>query len=265
MATQPQQPDKAYGLFKHYIAAQPTTPVPVIGPTPVPTDRQFPPVNTPVGQIQQKPRNKLRRIRLIAMTLSILVTIVLFFSWHMVSQSVTSSAPSPQTLTVLSPNSTVNQIVHATPTLEKSTSNIQVYIVGAVKHPGVYTLPNTSRVYQLLQIAGGPLGNANLIALNLASKLSDGQEIYVAAIGEAPSTPVSSSGSVSTTASPGLSLNINTATADDMRQNLHIGAATAQKIVTYRLENGNFTSVDQLLQVVSKSIYDKIKGQITLS
>jgi competence protein ComEA len=265
MATQPQQPDKAYGLLKHYIATQPTTPVPVIGPIPVPTDLQLPLVNTAVGQIQQKPRNKLRRIRLVAMTLSILVTIVLFFSWRMVSQTMTSSALSPQTLTVLSPSSTVSQIAHATPMLEKNASDIQVYIVGAVKHPGVYTLPNTARVYQLLQIAGGPLGNANLITLNLASRLNDGQEIYVAAIGEISSTPASTSGSVGATASTGQSLNINTATADDMRQNLHIGTATAQHIVTYRLEHGNFTSVDQLLQVVSKSIYDKIKGQITIS
>ncbi len=53
-------------------------------------------------------------------------------------------------------------------------------IVGAVRHPGVYTLPASARVYQLLQAAGGPLPNADLVALNMAAKLSDGQEVYVA-------------------------------------------------------------------------------------
>ncbi len=49
-----------------------------------------------------------------------------------------------------------------------------------------------------------------------------------------------------------------------MRQSLHISATTAQSIVNYRQQNGPFTSIDQLQLVVSKSIYDKIKGLITI-
>src|SRR5260370_33348477 len=52
--------------------------------------------------------------------------------------------------------------------------NIQAYIVGAVKNPGVYALPTGARVYALLQAAGGPKPKANLVALNLAAPLVDG-------------------------------------------------------------------------------------------
>ncbi len=50
----------------------------------------------------------------------------------------------------------------------------------------------------------------------------------------------------------------------EMRQVLHISAATAQKIIDYRVQHGNYTSVDQLLQVVSRSIYDKIRKLVTV-
>lgn len=57
---------------------------------------------------------------------------------------------------------------------------------------------------------------------------------------------------------------MNTATLDQMRQDLHVSSATAQKIIDYRTQHGPYTSVDQLLQVVSRSIYDKIKNSVTV-
>lgn len=147
--------------------------------------------------------------------------------------------------------------------------NIQVYIVGAVKNPGVYTLPAGARVYALVQAAGGALPKANLVALNLAAKLTDGEEVYVTLIGELPPTymggvPGPGSGTPNSTAT-GQLVNINTASVDELRQNLHVSSATAQAIVNYRVQNGPYSSTDQLLQVVSKSIYDHIKNQVTIS
>jgi len=49
-----------------------------------------------------------------------------------------------------------------------------------------------------------------------------------------------------------------------MRQSLHISTTTAQSIVNYRQQNGSFTSTDQLQLVVSKTIFEKIKGLITI-
>ncbi|HEV7236301.1 MAG TPA: ComEA family DNA-binding protein [Ktedonobacteraceae bacterium] len=154
-----------------------------------------------------------------------------------------------------------------------SSGSIRVYIVGAVKNPGVYTLTINARVYDLLQAAGGPQAKADLVTLNLAAKLTDGEEVYVTLVGEVPPTylggvpgPGATSGTpnASGTATTGQLVNINTASADDMRLNLHVSSTTAQNIVNFRLQHGPYTSVDQLLQVVSKSIYDKIKGQVTV-
>jgi competence protein ComEA len=133
----------------------------------------------------------------------------------------------------------------------------------------VYTLEAGARVYALLQAAGGPLPKANLVALNLAAKLTDGEEVYVTMIGEIPPTylggvPGPGNGTPNSAAT-GQLVNINTASADEMRQNLHVSSTTAQNIVNYRTQHGPFSSIDQLLQVVSKSIYDHIKGLVTIS
>ncbi|HLX41590.1 MAG TPA: helix-hairpin-helix domain-containing protein, partial [Ktedonobacteraceae bacterium] len=59
-------------------------------------------------------------------------------------------------------------------------------------------------------------------------------------------------------------VNINTASVDQLRTELHVSSTTANAIVNYRLQNGPYTSIDQLLQVVSKEIYDHIQNQVTV-
>ena len=207
--------------------------------------------------------NRKRLGRTLAGVLLLALVVALYLTWY---------SPTPTT----SPAGITQQSFSGTTSTNSTTSNntptasgtIQVYIVGAVKHPGVYQLPADARVYQLLQAAGGPLPDANLVALNLAAQVKDGEEIYVIRTGETPPTyyggvPGIGTGS-NTGSSNGQLVNINTASSDEMRQQLHISSTTAQAIINYRLQNGAFTSVDQLLQVVSKSIYDKIKDQVTV-
>ena len=191
--------------------------------------------------------------RAVPVAIAMVAAIALYLTWH---SSATPPSPSitQQTLSSISPNSPTD-----------TSGVIQVYIVGAVKHPGVYTLPADARVYQLLQAAGGPLPNANLVALNMAARLTDGQEVYVTVVGEVPPTYLGGvPGTNPNTANSGTLVNINTASVEEMRQVLHISAATAQKIINYRLQHGNYTSVDQLLQVVSRSIYDRIRKLVTV-
>lgn len=176
------------------------------------------------------------------------------------------------------PASANNQAI-TTNTALKSTKNttnapstgglLQVYAVGAIKNPGIYRLAAGSRVYQLLAAAGGPLPEANLVALNLAAPLSDGEEVYVAKIGETP--PSSAGGSSSAknstntpTTATGVLVNINTASTTELRQQLHVSSTTANNIVNYRTQHGSYNSVDQLLQVISESIYNRIKGMVTV-
>lgn len=223
------------------------------------------PVDPPLPEQRPEQSRTYRRryARIFAIAVIVALTITLYFIWN--SPTAPTSAPSISQQNFSSTSSSDNSSSSAT-----DSGDIKVYVVGAVKHPGVYTLPPDARVSDLLQAAGGPLPDANLVALNLAAKLSDGQEVYVITIGEIPPTyaggvpgPGTDTTSGGNTATGSL-VNINTATVDEMRQNLHVSSTTAQNIVNYRTQNGPFTSVDQLLQVVSKSIYDKIKDLVTV-
>lgn len=216
------------------------------------------------------PSAKRKYTRIIAVVLTIALAITLYFIWFApFTAKIPSSAPSQNFS-----GSSANTGSSTTNSSSDSSGDIQAYVVGAVKHPGVYTLPSGARVYQLLQAAGGALPNANLVALNLAATLTDGQEVYVIAVGESPPTYVGgvpgtgtgagTSGGSSTGTGSGQLVNINTASIDEMRQSLHISSTTAQNIINYRTQHGPFTSIDQLLQIMSKTTYDKIKNEVTI-
>jgi competence protein ComEA len=59
-------------------------------------------------------------------------------------------------------------------------------------------------------------------------------------------------------------VNINTAGADELEQQLSISSKTAQTIIDYRVQHGPYTSVDTLAQIVSDTIYKKIKDKVTV-
>ncbi len=218
--------------------------------------------------IDKKQNVSLRAVTLIALVL----TGVLFFIWRPTTTPTPASAITQQnfssTVSTGSPGNTIKNTASA------PGGQIQVYIIGEVKNPGIYRVEAGARVYQLLQEAGGPLPDANLVTLNLAAKLSDGQEIYVAKRGESSPTSIAGeslpgsnsngTGSAGSTTSTGAPVNINTASVTILEQQLHIARSTAQNIVNYRMQHGAYTSADQLLQVVRKTTYDKIKGMVTV-
>jgi competence protein ComEA len=256
----PQQYQQTYAQPQNSLTQQQTMPQSAIVP---PSN----PLGTGTSNTDPPPPSNNRRkyIRIFALTLALVLIAGLYFLWH------TSSAPSTQPAIT---QQNFGRSLSNPPTTSVNSSNtggdIQVYVTGAVKHPGVYPLPPDARVYQLLQAAGGPLPNANLVALNLAAKLTDGQEVYVTILGETPPTYLGGVPGPGTGGTPGVNtgsgqlVNINTASVDDLRQNLHISSTSAQNIVNYRLQHGNYTSVDELLQVVSRSIYDRIKDMVTI-
>ena len=247
--------------------------------TPYPLDQAMPTISYPMLDQAMPPMSdaeldqgmaidahakKTLIMRLVAIAVVLISALAFYLIWRPASSASSLPVVTQQNASRTSSNNgtTTNVAVN-------SSGSIQIYILGAVRHPGVYTLPADARVYQLLLAAGGPLPNADLVALNLAAKLNDGQEIYVTAIGESPPLGLSTSSSTvdssSTPSAQGQSLvNINTATAQEMEKQLHISSKTAQAIINYREQHGPFTSVSQLTQVVSKSIYNKIKNEVTV-
>ena len=139
-----------------------------------------------------------------------------------------------------------------------------VDVAGWVRKPGVYEFPAGARVIDAVEEAGGPREGAELMLLNLAAPLTDGQQILVPKEGEAPAVPVTG-GTAGTGATGGL-ININTADATAFEALNGIGEVLAAAIVTYRDEHGPFTSVDQLEDVpgIGPSTLEEIRSQVTV-
>jgi competence protein ComEA len=126
---------------------------------------------------------------------------------------------------------------------------VVVQVAGAVSRPGVYHLPDGARVDDLIAAAGGPVGDADLQAMALASRLVDGQRVQVPHQGEVlPSTatgvPPSATG-----LTPAAPLDLNTASEADLDSLPGVGPTTAHAIVAYREAHGPFHQVDDLTDV----------------
>ncbi|MEZ5097448.1 MAG: ComEA family DNA-binding protein [Nocardioides sp.] len=132
-------------------------------------------------------------------------------------------------------------------------ADVVVDVAGKVRHPGLAVLTPGARVADALAAAGGARPGVDLSSLNLARPLVDGEQILVGVPGRPGLAPVAPAGSVA----PAL-VNINTATAIELEALPEVGPVTAQAILTWRVEHGGFTSVDDLLDV------DGI-GEVTLA
>ncbi len=132
-----------------------------------------------------------------------------------------------------------------------------VDVAGKVRRPGIVELPAGSRVVDALEAAGGVRPDVDTAALNLARPLVDGEQIVVglsvpAVASASPSAMPPPGGPVPALPTPSGAIarvNLNTATQVELETLPGIGPVTAQAILTWRTENGGFTSVDELLEV----------------
>lgn len=72
-----------------------------------------------------------------------------------------------------------------------ASTEVVVSVVGLVDRPGLHRLPGGSRIADAIEIAGGARDGADLAGLNLAQRLSDGDQLVVGATGpqSVPTTP----------------------------------------------------------------------------
>lgn len=140
---------------------------------------------------------------------------------------------------------------------------IQAYITGAVVSPGVYALQPGSRVNDLVQAAGGALPDADMTSVNLAKRVSDEDQVYVSSAGEAPPTDVAQ---VPPAASRSGLIDINRASAVELKTLPGIGDVRSKAIVDYRTEIGRFQRIDQLLDVpgIGNATLEGIRELVTL-
>lgn len=145
---------------------------------------------------------------------------------------------------------------------------IYVDVGGEVNNPGLYALPEGSRVNDAVIIAGGVTNEADLTEVNLAYILSDAMKVTIPKkIKEVKKTKTVVSTSVNITSENNTNtgkININTATKEQLTTLSGIGDSTAEKIIKYREENGNFNSVEDIKKVsgIGESKYNKISDKI---
>ena len=152
---------------------------------------------------------------------------------------------------------------------ENITKDITVDVSGAVKSPGVYKFEKDSRVEDAIRQAGGFSEQAHKQfvskSLNLATKLIDGQKIYIPFEGELASiAPIATTAalipSVSNQTIQSGIVKLNSSSQSELEELNGVGPVTAKKIIDGRPYN----TVGELLskKVVSKSVYEKIKGEV---
>jgi len=177
------------------------------------------------------------------------------------------------------------------PRLFDQSRSIRIHVAGAVKKPGVYTVPSWARVTDAVRKAGGATTNANLDAINLADFLKDGEQLRIPIRGgrerlashlpspepAAPPPTIGGRGlgrhpfvtaaAGSAAASGGAApINLNTATREELEGLPGVGAVTAEKIVSYRQTNGPFLQTEDLLNVrgIGEKKFEKLQPLVAV-
>jgi competence protein ComEA len=161
-----------------------------------------------------------------------------------------------------------------TPLPSPTPGPLRVDVAGAVRSPGVYTLPTASIIADAIAAAGGPSADADLDRVNKAVPLSDGMQVYVPHEAEtaapqpvepipakAASVPLTETGAGGAS-DPGALVDINTATLAELDTLPGIGPATAQRIIDGR----PYGAIEDLLRVkgIGQATFDKLKERITV-
>ena len=150
--------------------------------------------------------------------------------------------------------------------------NCYVDIKGEVLRPGVYEFSCESRIQEVIKKAGGFTEEADEIKINLAQKISDQMQIIVSNLNSIHECVVtygySEKVNLSNTTPSNLkqgTVNINTATLEELQTIKGIGKKKAEAILQYRKEHGAFRTKEDLLQVkgIGKKALEAIESQVT--
>lgn len=164
---------------------------------------------------------------------------------------------------------------------------VYVDIKGAVKKPGVYEINSDKKIIDVITMAGGLMENANTDNINLSKKVTDEMVIIIYTNEEVKNSNIvdtvikvidkecvcpniQNDGCINTEINDSITnvnktININTATLEELMSINGLGEAKAKAIIKYREENGYFKIIDDLLNVsgIGEALFEKIKEYIT--
>ena len=144
-------------------------------------------------------------------------------------------------------------------TMETEVPMIVVYITGEVQNPDIYEVPEHSRLYEVIEVAGGFLPGASKESLNLARFVFDGEQIFVPQYTTDDEND-SKAFMISTKVS------INQGSVDELMTLTGIGETKAKAIIEYRKTYGPFQKIEDIMNVngIKDAMYKKIKNEIVI-
>lgn len=164
---------------------------------------------------------------------------------------------------------------------------VYIDIKGAVKKPGVYKINSDKKIIDVITMAGGLMENANTDNINLSRKVTDEMVIIIYTNEEVKNSNIvdtvikvvdkecvcpniQNDGCINTEINDSITnvnktININTATLEELMSINGLGEAKAKAIIKYREENGYFKIIDDLLNVsgIGEALFEKFKEYIT--
>lgn len=170
---------------------------------------------------------------------------------------------------IIRQNTQSANVIFITQSTESARIKIKVDLAGSIMNPGVYELPEGSRISDALALAGGfsALADRDWVEKNInrAAKVIDGGKIYIPKTGEFfQSSNLSPLGNLSdlSGSSSIQKININTASQSELESLPGVGPATAGKIISGR----PYQTIEELKtkKITGNALFEKIKDQITL-
>jgi len=187
-------------------------------------------------------------------------------------KSITTEETSSDGIEIEVEQISTDNIIVTEEAIEKT--KIFVYVCGAVQNAGVYSLPDSTRIYEAIVQAGGYAEGAAVEYLNQAEIVYDGQRVYVPTLTEVEQDKIAFVAeedpkvvlSAATKESVSNLININTATAEQLMTLSGVGEAKAKSIITYREVNGVFGAIEDIMKVegIKEGMFAKIKNAITV-
>ena len=148
---------------------------------------------------------------------------------------------------------------------DSGAEEIFIDIGGAVEKPGVYKVLTGTRLYEVVELAGGLRTDADTNSVNQAAFVEDGAKIIIPKTSDSQDIQSDSNVEIVVPSHGSGTVNINTATKDELKTLSGIGDVMADRIIEYRSTN-RFSKKEDIMSVngIGNAIFEKIKDQISI-
>lgn len=211
-------------------------------------------INKHLAELKEFIENKKDRLKIVAVP-ALVIAAVLFFWFSTGDDSIEVEDNAQNGM------STEESTAAGTEQTAAGQGIIYVDIGGEVLRPGVYEVAEGTRLFQVIERAGGLTEEANIDEINRAETVFDGQKIMIGdktTEGAAPEEKKS--------AEADGKININTADSATLQEIPGIGPSKADRIIQYRESEGRFNSIDDIKNIsgIGNKTFEGIKEYITV-